>query len=82
MDELLRADRSAVVFDPRGSLADAEMGAFYTWINLQRLSGAEKSRFLVCNENGREALAIAPGLPRGTVSDSSAALKDVLNWIS
>ncbi len=31
--------------DPVGSLIDADLGAYYTWINMRRLAGAEQLRF-------------------------------------
>src|SRR5260370_40612058 len=37
--------------DPVGSLIDADMGAYYMWINQQRLSGAKEASFLVWFEN-------------------------------
>lgn len=80
MDELLRVDSTKPSVDPRGSLIDADMGAFYTWINLQRLTGAERSRFIVCFEDGEEALAVGPGLPKGTSSDTKCSLQNILTW--
>jgi hypothetical protein len=41
--------------DVEGSLIDAEMGAYYTWIHQSRLSGADQSRFLVWFEGQRLA---------------------------
>jgi hypothetical protein len=64
--------------DPAGSLIDADLGAYYTWINMRRLVGAEQLRFLVWFEGQREALAIGPGLPRGTSSDSPLDMHQVL----
>jgi hypothetical protein len=64
--------------DPEGSLVDADMGAYYTWLNLRRLTGAEDARFLVWFEGHTEALAIAPGLPRGTNADSALDMKGLL----
>jgi hypothetical protein len=80
MDELLRIDSTKSNGDPRGSLIDADMGAFYTWINLQRLPGADHSRFIVCLENGNDALAVGPGLPKGTTSDSKCSLLNIVTW--
>ena len=71
MNELLRGVQNAAETDAQGSLVDADMGAYYIWLNQQRLSGAENSRFLVWFENGNEALAIAPGL-KGATSNTSA----------
>jgi len=39
---------------------DADMGAYYTWLNQQRLAEAEKASFLVWLENQSEAVAIGP----------------------
>ena len=42
-DEELSGMQQQPVLDPAGSLVDADMGAYYTWMNLQRLSGADRS---------------------------------------
>ncbi len=78
MRELLTAIEQHPIPDPQGSLIDADLGAYYTWINQQRLTGAEQSRFLVWFENHRELLAIAPNLRRGTVDSSAVVLQKVL----
>jgi hypothetical protein len=82
MNELLARDPMRQATDPVGSLLDADMGAYYTWINLQRLSGAEQSAFLAWWEGQGTAVAIAPSLPRGTVSDQPTTLGAILNWMS
>ena len=64
--------------DPEGSLIDADMGAYYTWLNLRRLPGAEQARFLVWFEGHNQALAVAPDLPRGTNADSALDMKGLL----
>jgi len=68
--------------DPEGSLVDADMGAYYTWLNQQRLPDAEQSSFLVWFEGHAEALAISPALPRGTESASVIDLKALLEQIA
>lgn len=82
MRELLAGTRANAVPDPQGSLIDADMGAYYTWINQQRLSGAERSSFLVWFEGHNQALAIAPSLPRGTESNSALDLQQLLARIA
>ena len=47
------------------------MGSYYTYLNQQRLTGAEKSSFLVWFEGQNEALAIGPAMPGGTQSVQS-----------
>jgi len=64
--------------DPAGSLIDADMGAFYTWLNLQRLTGSAQSRFVAWFEGHGEAVAIGPDLPRGTISDSPIGMSELL----
>src|SRR5438045_5939623 len=82
MNEILSAGREASDLDPLGSLIDADMGAYYNWLNLQRLAGAEQSSFLVWFEGHNEAIAIGPSLPHGTVSDAAAGLEQLLSWAS
>ena len=82
MNEMLSAGREASDLDPLGSLIDADMGAYYNWLNLQRLAGAEQSSFLVWFEGHNEAIAIGPSLPHGTVSDAAAGLEQLLSWAS
>jgi hypothetical protein len=79
MNELLSGTGSNVEVDPTGSLIDADMGAYYQWINQQRLPGSEKSSFLVWFEGHSQALAIAPSLPRGTESNSALNLGELLS---
>jgi hypothetical protein len=82
MSELLSPSHVPEELDPIGSLLDADMGAYYNWINQQRLPGSEKSSFLVWFENHKEAVAISPLMPRGTVSTSVATLPQVLSWMT
>ncbi len=80
MNEMLSATQSPVDIDPAGSLVDADMGAYYNWLNLQRLTGAEKSSYLVWFEGHNEAIAIGPSLPRGTTSNEVASMEQIVKW--
>jgi len=82
MNELLAGTNPETEFDPEGSLVDADMGAYYTWINQQRLTGADRSAFLVWFEKQNQALAIAPTLPRGTASPSRLSISQILASIT
>ncbi|HZD47677.1 MAG TPA: hypothetical protein VE178_02925 [Silvibacterium sp.] len=79
MNDLL-SDNITPEPDPLGSLIDADMGAYYNWINQQRLPGSERSSFLVWFEEHNQALAIGPSLARGTQSSSPADLGELLKW--
>jgi hypothetical protein len=78
MNELLAEHQRKPELDPQGSLIDADMGAYYSWLNQQRLPGEEKSTFLAWFEDHDEAVAIAPGLERGKRSDAPIELGDLI----
>lgn len=81
MDELLSLKPEQAELDPVGSLVDADMGAYYNWLNQQRLTGAEQSAFLVWFENHGDAVAISPAMPRGTESTAATDLQQLLSWM-
>ena len=81
MNELLSLRPEQAELDPMGSLVDADMGAYYNWLNQQRLSGSEQSAFLVWFENHGDAVAISPAIPRGTESTAATDLKQLLSWM-
>ncbi len=82
MNELLKRNPLTQTTDPEGSLIDADMGAYYTWINQERLAGADQARFLAWFEGHELAVAIAPTLPRGTTSDAPATMGKILEWMN
>jgi hypothetical protein len=82
MNELLSVSAGHEELDPIGSLIDADMGAYYNWLNMQRLPGAEQSSFIVWFEGHSQALAIGPSTPRGTESITEIALGDVFSWMN
>src|SRR5579872_1997979 len=60
MNELLSDTRADGEVDPIGSLVDADMAAYYHWINQQRLPGFDRAAFVVWFEGHNEALAVGP----------------------
>jgi hypothetical protein len=80
MNELLASTSDRPELDYNGSLIDADMGAYYNWLNQQRLPGAGQSSFLVWFEGHNQALAIGPSMPRGTESTTAADLGQLLSW--
>jgi hypothetical protein len=79
MNELLSGNTVNADLDLTGSLIDADMGAYYHWINQQRLPGSEQSSFLVWFEGHTQALIIGPTMPRGTESNSTVDLERLLS---
>jgi hypothetical protein len=82
MNELLTETQRNPELDPQGSLVDADMGAWYTWINQQRLAGADKSAFLVWFEDHEEAVVVAPSFERAKRSDAPVQLADLVKQIA
>lgn len=82
MNELLAETLRKPELDPQGSLVDADMGAYYTWLNQQRLAGADQSSFLVWFEGHREAVAIGPAFARATESREPVDLRHLAGQIS
>jgi len=78
MNELMSTNGTNTEFDITGSLIDADMAAYYQWLNQQRLPGSEKSSFLVWFEGHSQALAVAPSLPCGTESNSTLDLAELI----
>ncbi|MEO8735998.1 MAG: hypothetical protein ABI380_05625 [Edaphobacter sp.] len=65
--------------DYPGSLVDAEMGAYMSYLNLQRLPGSKTASFLAWHEGYGQAVLIGPGLPRDTVSGSPIQMGQLLS---
>jgi hypothetical protein len=82
MKELLAGTSHQPVPDPAGSLVDADMAAFYTYLNLQRLSGADRSGFLVWFEDHSEALAIGPNLGKAHIDAGRVTMRDLVGRIA
>ncbi len=78
MQELLLEAQRSPDLDPVGSLVDADMGAYYTWLNQQRLPGADRSLFFALFEGHRQAIAIGPAMQKGTTSDKVIELRDLV----
>jgi hypothetical protein len=67
MNEMIAA--TAPELDPVGSLVDADFGSYYNFLNQQRLSGADRSSFVVWFEGHNQAVVIGPRWQRGTQSN-------------
>ncbi len=78
MNELLSNTHGNPEVDAVGSLIDADMGAYYHWINQQRLPGERESSFLAWFEDHNQAVVVSPTLPRGSSSESPLDLGQLL----
>ena len=82
MNELLSGKQDDGDLDPSGSLVDAEMGAYYQWIDQQRLAGAERSAFIAWFEGHGDAIVIGPSMPRGAESHAPIEMNRLLSLVS
>lgn len=78
MNELLSGDTATPELDPAGSLVDADMAAWYHWVNQQRLPGFEHSSFIAWFEDHNQAVVIGPTVPRGVDSESPLDMGQLL----
>jgi hypothetical protein len=82
MNELLAEHQRRPDLDPRGSVIDADMGAYYNWLNQQRLPGDKESAFLAWFEDHGEAVAIGPGFERGKQSNAAIDLASLARQLA
>jgi hypothetical protein len=82
MNELLSGKQDETELDPAGSLLDADMGAYYHWLDQQRLPGAERSAFIAWFEGHGDAVAIGPSMPRGAESHTPIDMSKLLSLVS
>lgn len=82
MNELLSRKQGETELDPAGSLVDADMGAYYHWIDQQRLQGADGSAFIAWFEGHGDAVAIGPAVPRGADSHTPIEMSKLLSLVS
>jgi hypothetical protein len=78
MNELLAGTGDRNALDPLGSLIDADMGAYYTWIDQQRLTGASQASFVAWSEAHAEAVVVSPAAPRGTTAGNAMTMPQIL----
>ena len=82
MNELLAEHQRPPELDAAGSLIDGDMGAYYTWVNQQRLAGAGESAFLAWFEDHGEAVAIGPNFEAGKRSDAPIELAKLAEQVA
>jgi hypothetical protein len=82
MNAALMGARTPPALDAEGALVDADMGAYYTWLNQMRLTGAEKSACLVWFEDHAEALVVAPSVRAGVESTQPVNLDQLFDMVA
>lgn len=82
MDVRLSNPEAEPPLDPAGSLTDAEMHAYMTYINLLRLPAARQASFLVWHPGYRQALLIGPKSTAGSTVADETDLNHLLPGLS
>jgi hypothetical protein len=82
MNAVLAGDAQPITLDSEGALIDADMAAYYTWINLMRLTGAHEAAFLAWFENHNEALVVSPAFSRNSQSDREVTIPELLGELA
>jgi hypothetical protein len=77
MNEMISAAANPPELDPVGSLVDGDFGAYYNYLNQQRLASADQSSFVVWFEGHNQAVVIGPKWARGTQSATPTDLKQL-----
>ncbi|MBB5061805.1 hypothetical protein [Granulicella mallensis] len=65
-------------FDPQGSFRDAEMGAYYNWIEMSRIAAPGKLTFMAWVENKPFAVIAGAGAPAGTICATPMSIAEAL----
>lgn len=69
-------------FDFAGSLIDADMATYYTWINLRRLSDTNCNYFVAFHSGRRQAFVSGPGMADGSYSDQAISPSKLFSFLS
>lgn len=80
LNEFISGESAPTQVDCAGSLIDGDLAAYYTWLELQKLSGAETSVFLAWFAGHRQALLIGPGVPKNVSTANRLILDQVLGF--
>jgi hypothetical protein len=78
--DFLAGDTASAGLNAQGALLDGDIGAFYTWLHLERTPGKGTRTFIVLLEGGREAVVVAPGMPSNSTVTKAATLSQLLRW--
>jgi hypothetical protein len=77
-NEMVAQVEAETVLDPEGSLRDAEMGAYYAWLEASRMVPVSMLTTLVWLEGTSKLLVVAPGAPSGTDTNTALTIDKIL----
>lgn len=77
MNQLL-TDLATLQPDPQGSFRDAEMGAYYHWLEMNRITAPGRLTFIALRENSPQAVVISARAPAGSDCTTPMSLSEAL----
>ncbi len=78
---MVESQASSTDLDPDGSLVDADMSAYYAYLEMNNLYNPEGSAFLVWFENHSQAMVAGRNVPAGTTNDSPTSIPELLSQV-
>ena len=75
---MVAAAANGTDLDPEGSLIDADMAAYYAYLEMMRLPGSDKAALLVWFEGHSQVFVSSRNVPAGTESDLPATIGSLL----
>jgi hypothetical protein len=78
LNQLFDAATNVEVPDPEGSLRDADIGAYYIWLDLLRIADPAHVTFLAWREGQSHAVLISPRAPAGGIDAAPLTLAAAL----
>ena len=78
---MIESVAQAADLDPEGSLIDADMSAYYAFLELKRLPDADATAFLVWFEEHSQAFVASKGIPTGAVDHSPVTMPELLSQL-
>jgi hypothetical protein len=79
LNDFINAQPVSPDTDPEGSLVDADMAAYYAYLQLAKLPGGTRASFIAWVENRSDAFVIGPGVTKGVESTTPLAMKQLLS---
>ena len=78
VDQLF-AEAKPSEMDAQGAYRDAEMGAYYNWLEMRRISAAGKLTFVVWVEDRPLAVVLGANAPEGSVCSTAMSLTEAIS---
>jgi hypothetical protein len=79
INDMVDARTVSLEEDPAGSLVDADMAAYYAYLELAKQPGGERASFVVWVEGRNDAFVIGPNVTRDTESTTPLSMQQLIS---